>query len=371
MGIINTRKMATSQPRNFSRGLPLLPIPNSQFRPAGVQTIGRGTPTLQNLSRCLVNTTIPLVFWRFHARVDVDVFAGSFFGFNLEYDVSGVTNNDGSGFIGLFNDRAAGGLGFGVSFEVSGQVRIEERTGGRLSGNLLTGFRWEAVWATTLNRTFGFNVDPVNLALNILRRATGGVLPIEIVQGARRVGSAGAIWGYFDEIQDQLSNRGEMSLRPRINFSPNILTIIPEVAAVLQKFRKIGLRLSLGPTLNVVYPIDFEVANLETEDGRYNIVARGRPTITLGGGPVRNLAPTVSSVRIIMGHTMSFRFELGLFVTFSFLGMASIDEQAVFEIGFGQSRNFFNRLLGPFFTALDNSNVVAASEVEMPEVVWG
>lgn len=142
--------------------------------------------------------------------------------------------------------------------------------------------------------------------------------------------------------------------------------------AVLAKFRKIGLRVAIGPTLNVVYPVDFEVIRLDTEDGSYNVVTRGRPTQTLGGGPVRTLGPTVSNARIVMSHTFSLRFELGLFCTFSFLGMVSIDEQSVFNIRFGQGNNFLNRFLGPFFTALDNSNrFAAADDVEMPEVVWG
>jgi hypothetical protein len=44
--------------------------------------------------------------------------------------------------------------------------------------------------------------------------------------------------------------------------------------AVLKAFRTVGVRISMGPTLNVVYPISFEVVRLLTEDGVYGIGER-------------------------------------------------------------------------------------------------
>ncbi len=370
MRIIHTRRMATSQPRNFRRGLPLIPLSNRGHTintPALTQDVGGGTPDQEPFITDLINTSLPFANWRFSAHVNVTVFTGSFSGLNIEYDVSGVTQNDGGGFIGLFNDRSAAGIAFGVSFNLEGQVVLERRAGSRPARNLPTGLSWEPVWEEALNRAFSFNIDAINLALTVLRIATGGTLPIELVQGARTVGSVGAMWGLFDERRDQMVQGGRIAYRPTIAFSPNLLTVIPEMRAVLSAFRKVGLQLSMGPTLNVVYPINFEVVRLITEDGAYGIGARTH-VVTLVNGPRQQGSGPVSDVTIVHSHTINLRFELGLHFSFSFLGMFRVDETQVIPIpGIGSGPG----LLGPFFTALNNSNLVAAAETEMPEVVWG
>lgn len=68
MGIIHTRRLATSNPRTFHRGLPLLPLGSlghSVDFPAPTQDIGRGTPLPEPLSRDLINRTLVLahVVW--------------------------------------------------------------------------------------------------------------------------------------------------------------------------------------------------------------------------------------------------------------------------------------------------------------------
>lgn len=88
----------------------------------------------------------------------------------------------------------------------------------------------------------------------------------------------------------------------------------------------------------------------------------------LTGGPVRTLPPTTRSVTLVHSHTMNLRFELGLHFSFAFLGMFRVDETQVLPVpGIGTGPG----LLGPFFTALNDTNIVAAAETEMPEVVWG
>lgn len=365
MGIIHTRRMATSQPRNFNRGLPLLPLGalgHSINSPAPTQDIGRGTPNPQPIGRDLIDQQITLATWRLRAYVHVDVFTGTFFGLNIEYLVSGVTQDDGGGYIGLSGDRSAGGIAFGVSFDVFGSIQVEQL------GRTLQPNGWQFVWAEIFNRDFAFNVDVVNIALAVLRAGTGGVLPIEIVQGAQTVGSAGAVWGLFDQRRDRMiPGRGSITYRPTLAFSPNMLPFIPGMRAVLTAFRLIGGRFSMGPTLNIVYPITFEVVRLVTEDGAYDVGDRSH-VLFLVNGPRRRLPPTVSNVTIVHSHTTNLRFELGLHFTFAFLGLVNIDEvQALPLTGSGNGP----RVLGPFFTQMNNSNVVAAEDMEMPEVVWG
>lgn len=365
MGIIHTRRMATSQPRNFNRGLPLLPLGalgHSINSPAPTQDIGRGTPNPQPLARDLIDQRVTLGNWRIRAYVNVNVFTGTFFGLNIEYLVSGVTENNGQGYIGLSGDRSAGGIAFGVSFDVFGSIQIEEA---RIDPRLTT---WQRVWAEILNRDFAFNVDVVNIALAVLRAGTGGTLPIEIVQGAQTVGSAGAVWGLFDQRRDRMTpGRGSITYRPTIAFSPNMLPFIPGMRAFLKGFRLIGGRFSMGPTLNIVYPITFQVVRLVTEDGAYDIGTRTH-VLFLVNGPRRTLPPTVSNVTIVHSHTTNLRFELGLHFTFAFLGLVNIDSvQALPLTGSGNGA----RVLGPFFTQMNNSNVVASADTELPEVVWG
>jgi hypothetical protein len=367
VGIIHTRHLATSRPRNFTTGLPIFALGSSINRPTFPQNIGGGTPQPQRIGRNpLISVTVPLALWRFTASLGATLFAGSFFGFNLEYDVSGQTLNDGTGFIGVANDFAAGGMGFGVSLGLEGRIRLERSL---FAFSFRRGF--VQTWEDLFNQAFSFNVDLINAAVTVFNALTGGNVPMGIIRGGRTIGSVAAIWGLFDEVRFQFGTRGRLELRPTLNLSPNILEVIPEMRVVLRKLRKVGLQFSLGPTLNIIYPISVRVVRLLTEDGSYDVARTSGSLQFLQGGPVRTLAPTVSNITVVHSTTVSFEFNLELRTIFTFLGLFGVDHSIPIGVNFQQAGARVDDLIGPFFTALNGGPETLVAETELPEVVWG
>lgn len=368
MGTFESRRLATSTPRNLQRGFPVF-IPQSTIdQPLDPREIGSGTSERRTIQ--VFNTTIPLVAWRFTIGLSLGFFTAAFYGFNLEYSISGETRNNGTGDLRARLDEAAGGVGFGVNMQVTLPLQLERNAG--VNFNFRNGFttRWEDVF----NRTLSFNIDLIQTMIAVANAIAGLQLPLDLVRAGQTVGSNGAIWGLFAEARAQFAaNRGRIELRPTLNFSPNILEIIPEARAVLRKLRSVGAVLTMGPTFNIVYPITIRIVRLTTEDGNYGVVDGEEVvgTIRLRGGPRRTLGPTVSSVAVTHSHSIGLEFTLAIRFHMAFLGIAILSQSTPIPLNFGapQPPLRANNILGPFFTRLSNDGSVARAE--LPEVVWG
>lgn len=367
MGTFESRKLATSSPRNLLTGFPVF-IPGSTIdTPLAPRSIGTGSGERRQIR--VFDTTIPLVAWRFRSRLDLGFLTAAFYGFNLEYSISGETRNNGTGNLRARLDEAAGGVGFGVNLEVTLPLRLERNAGLRF--NFRDGIT--TIWEDVFNQTVRFNIDLINIMIVVANAISGLQLPLDLVRAGQTVGSNGAMWGLFAEAKAQFAaNRGRIELRPTLNFSPNILDVIPEARAVLRKLRMVGAVLTMGPTFNIVYPITIQIVRLTTEDGNYTVNGEETVgTLRLEGGPRRTLPPTVSDVAVTHSHHIGLEFTLAIRFHFTFLGLVTLSQSTPIPLNFGAPQPPLRaaNILGPFFTRLSNDGSVAT--VDLPEVVWG
>lgn len=362
MGTINETRLATSNPVNLTRGFPFFPPNTTVDNPIGVQTIGiGGTPSI---SRPLVDVTIPLLAWRFRGTVSAQVVIGAFFGYNLRYTVEGLTRANGTAQLEVTNDAAQGGLGFGLGFTLTFALRIEES---RITFTWASGFR--TTWERVFNLSATATIDAIALVLRILR-ASGVNVPLEQISTVRQSVGNGAIWGLFDSVSSQFASRGGIQLRPALNVSGNLLSLIPNLAGFLKSVKKAGGKIFVGPQLNIVFPVTITIVRLTTEDGNYTAVRPTSSTLTFLGGPrISAAAPPVQNVTMVHSHTIGLEFTLeikgsvSLWSMFSATATVPINLTAVFPFPLG-ARSVF----GPFFTTFSARPVAA---VELPEVLWG
>lgn len=367
MGTFESRRLATSTPRNLLTGFPVFLPETTIDRPLDPRSIGAGSGERRNVR--VFNTTIPLVAWRFRSTLDLGFLTAAFYGYNLEYSVSGETRNNGTGTLQARLDEAAGGVGFGVNLQVTLPLRLERNAGFRFSfQNGIT-----TLWEDVFNETLSFNIDLINAMIVVANAIAGLQLPLDIVRSMQTVGSNGAFWALFAESRAQLAaNAGQIQLRPTLNFSPNILEVIPEARAVLRKLRTVGAVLTMGPTFNIVYPITIQIVRLTTEDGDYTVNGEEFVgTLRLEGGPRRTLGPSVQRVAVTHSHFIGLEFTLAIRFHFTFLGLVTLSQSTPIPLNFGapQPPLRANNILGPFFTRLTNQGGVA--QAELPEVVWG
>jgi hypothetical protein len=371
---ITTRRYATSTPRNFHTGFPIFPPGTSAIEPATPIRIGGGSPDQEAFRNPLLNSFFVYGNWRFRGRVTASMFFGHFFGFNMEYNVSGATESDGTGFLSISNDVMEGGLAIGMSFDVNADIRLERSTGRTFSFNTL-GDNWIHTWEEVVDQSFSFNIDLLGALVSVVGAIiTGSDIPRRLANQVRSVGSVGALYGLFGVSRDQFQTTGRAELRPQFNLSWNVLETVPEARAVLAAFRKVGLRISMGPVFNFVFPIRFQVARVDTNIGVYRVTGTrsiGRDTLlSLGGGPTGSLPPTTGLLGVIHSHTASFEFTMELNVHVSFLGVFRIDETTPVGYNHQQLAVGIPDILGPFFTVLSGPGPTAAA-LEIPEVEWG
>ena len=367
MGTFNDRRLSTSSPRDLLTGFPVF-IPQTTINtPLAPRSIGTGSGDRRQIR--IFNANIPLALWRFTSTLDLGFFTAAFYGFNLEYSISGETRNNGTGNLRARLDEAAGGVGFGVNMEVTCPIRLERSRGFRF--NFRSGVT--TVWEDVFNQTLRFNIDLINIMIIVANAIAGLQLPLDLVRSAQTVGSNGTLWGLFAEARAQMAaNQGRIQLRPTLNFSPNILEVIPEARAVLRKLRLIGAVLTMGPTFNIVYPITIQIVRLTTEDGNYTVNGEEFVgTLRLEGGPVRTLGPNVSNVACTHSHTIGLEFTLAIRFHFTFLGLITLSQSTPIPLNFGapQPPLRATNILGPFFTRLSNNGGVG--QARLPKVVWG
>ncbi len=370
MGQITSRTLATSLPRNLTTGFPLIPLNTTIDQPVFPTRIGGGNGETESFRQPILDVRIPLVFWRFTGTFNVGLFAGSFFGINLQYTVDGVTRDDGTAIVRFANDAAAGGIGFGLSLTLDFFLRLERSAGIRFTPGRRFPNTFTTVWEDIFNRSFSANIDLINIALTVLR-GVGIPIPLDLVRGARTVGTNGAIWGLFDEVENQfLRNQGRLQLRPRVALSPNILDFVPPAQPVVRALKTIGSKLFCGPTLNIVFPITLNIVRLTTEDGDYEVTEFRNGRLFFDGGPVATLPPTVSQVTVTHSHAIGIEFTLAMRAGFQFLAVINLSVSVPIPLNFGAPEPPLRaeNVLGPFFTALSDNGAVA---VDMPEVVWG
>lgn len=379
MGIIRRTALATSSPLNLTRGFGFFPANTSIDNPSPTTIIGIGaTP---DLTHSLFDTITPVGVYRFRGSAGVQIIAGAFFGFNLAYSVAGGTFANGTAQLDFRDDRSQGGAGFGFGFTISFSILIDELRG---SFSFERGFQnfWRRAFITSGSAT----IDLIAITLRLLR-AAGLNVPLEQIETARGLGSSGAIWGLFGSASNQLSERGSLVIRPRLNVTGNILQLIPPLRGALKALKKAGGKITVGPQINIEFPVTIEIVRLTTEDGNYNFqrfrtFPEGGPGLyEFNGGPaIVNSPDPLDEVAIVHSHRIGLQFGLELRASFSMWSIFSVSASVPIPLDSVLPRvpTGVDTLFGPFFTTLNNSDNLAHEEIpspavaaKLPEVVWG
>jgi hypothetical protein len=372
MGTINSTSLATSSPLNLTRGFGFFPANTTIDNPSPPTIIGIGAAP--SLSHTLLDQQLPLGIFRFRISVSTQMIAGAFFGYNLGYRVSGFTTSAGTAFLEFSNDSSQGGAGFGFGFTLSFSFRVDR---GNVRFSFARGF--ETTWVRVLNTSASATIDLIAITLRILR-ASGINVPLEQISAAGSLGASGAIWGLFSSVSSEFASRGSLTLRPQIQVSGNILSLIPQLRAPLKALKKAGGKFTVGPQLNIIFPVTIEIVRLTTEDGDYDFDRFNVPTFRFTGGPAGPTTNPIQNVSIVHSHSIGLLFTLEIKASFSMWGIFSasasipIDLTSVLPVpALGVSN-----LLGPFFTTLNNQQNLARKDsekrvlaAELPEVVWG
>lgn len=358
MGTISNRRLTTGT--NFRSGFPLLAPDTRIGSPSQPVPIGLGGTSTGGGN--LFSTNAPLAWFRFSGSFSMRTIAGAFYGFQMGYNVEGATHDGGTATLRFSNEFAQGGIGFGCGATVSVTVRLEE---GVLSFSLRNGITTS--WRNLISLTGSITIDLIEILILLISKLTSQPA-LEKLTEVREVAGSGAIWGLFSANTSRgLTSGSSLSFRPSINASVNILELIPKVGPVVKKAKKAGIKLKAGPTLVISFPVTIRIVRLTTEDGNYNVSGSSSGTFNFNGGPVGTLAaPTVNSVQITHSHTIGLSFGLEIRASLTFLKLLKLS--GVLVIPFFQELTNVKGTLGPFFTALSDSNTVAS---ELPEVVWG
>ena len=363
MGKINKRRLSTGENRNFNSGFPMFPAGTTINSPRTPLPIGAGYGPRRTMD--LLNINCPLAWFRFVITISQQSIAGAFFGFQVGYDVEGETRNNGTASLTFSDEFMQGGLGAGLGITWTFNFRIDESI---LEFTFRDGFT--GTWRNLLNFTISSTVDVLELAITLLSNALN-FPPLALLNQISGVAGTGAIWGLFATNTTQgLSAGSTLGIRPRASFSVNILEKIPKIGAAIKEAKKIGVKLSLGPTFVIFFPVTLSIVRLTTEDGNYAVAGSSGGTFNFTGGPVGTLSPTVSNFTITHSHSMGLEWGVELRASFSVLKLLSISGAIRVPLNFGGDLGRTNLNIGPFFTALSSAQNTAQRE-ELPEVVWG
>lgn len=363
MGRIDNIPLATSQPVSLATGFPFFPLQpgqNSIDNPLRPQRIG--IDGSEAIPREILSVNLPLLLFRLRTRVSSRFVAAAFFGYNLRYTVLGSTISTGEADIRLLDDRASGGLGVGLGFEIDIALSVDQAA---ISFTWRSGFR--TTWSEIFSRTGRATIDLIAIALGLLR-SSGFNIPLERIQEIRDASGARAIWGLFDTASNQMRETGELVIRPRVSIHGNLLSSIPQLSGFIDALKKVGAKVTAGPQFNLTFPVTISVVRLTTEDGTYEFERFVSGVHFFDGGPRIPIdAPDVQSLTVTHTHsvgialTCELKAKIKLWSIFSESISVPIDLSQV--LPFNPSAN----LSGPTFCALSNQPIAA----ELPEVVWG
>ena len=364
MGFITNVLLATSQPVNLATGLPFFPFnpaQNTIDNPLVPQRIGiDGSGTIPRL---ILNVSVPVLLYRLRTRVTSNFVAAAFFGYNLQYTVTGSTTSAGLADLRLSNDSAEGGLGVGLGFELDIVLAVDQA---QINFNWRSGF--SRTWSEIFSRTGRANIDLIRIALGLLQSA-GFSIPLEEIDSVRDASGTRAIWGLFDRQSNQFATEGELVLRPRVSIHGNLLTSIPQLSGFLKALKNVGAKVTAGPQLNLTFPVTISIVRLTTEDGNYEFRTFSNGNFSFNNGPsITNTLEELEEVTVTHTHsvgialTFELKAKLKLWSIFSESISVPIDISPV--LPFPLSAN----LSGPTFCALSKNQTMAA---ELPEVVWG
>lgn len=363
MGRINSRRLTTGDNRNFNSGFPMFPRNTTINNPRTPTRIGAGYGPRNSMN--LLDVNCPLAWFRFVISISQQAVAGAFFGFQVGYNVEGETRNNGTASLNFSNEFMQGGLGVGLGITWTFNFRIDESILGFTFRDGIT-----RTWRSLLNFSISSTVDALELAVKLLASVLN-VPPLAALTEISSVAGSGAIWGLFaTNTSSGLTSGSTLSIRPRANFSANILEKIPKIGPAIKEAKKIGVKLSVGPTFVIFFPVTLSIVRLTTEDGNYNVTGTSGRTFNFSGGRVGTLAPTVSSFSITHSHSMGLEWGVELRASFSILKLLSISGAIRVPLNFGADLGRTELNVGPFFTALSSAQNTAVHE-ELPEVVWG
>lgn len=374
VGTITGTTLGTSSPLNLTRGFGFFPANTTIDNPSPPTIIGIGDA--EGLSHTLldIQNGIPIAGYRMGASVSGRLIIGAFFGYNLGYRVSGFTSSEGTAFLTFTEDSTRGGAGFGFGFSLSSSISVERRVG--------SFFGFGGIWFSRLNVSPSATIDLINILL-LLLRAAGLNVPLEQVNAVGSSISSGAIWGLFGSASNEFGTRRALTLAPRFNISGNILRLIPQFRPALKAIKEAGGKLTVGPQLNILFPVTIRIARLTTVDGDYDIDPNQFPdgaTLRFRGGPVGPVTADHQEFSIVHRHDIGLRFTLeikasvSMWSLFSVSASVPIDLTSVLPVPALEISSF----IGPFFTTLNNQQNLAQDDTpsqavasELPKVVWG
>lgn len=351
--------LATSTPRSITVGFPLLPSRTTINNPARPQRIGETAES--NTLRVLRNVRVNIGFATVLPIFDVTLRATRVFGFNLQYDLTGRTNTDGTGLLRVRNDAAEGGIGVGLNLRADIGLSTVQRRRGLIPRRLFD----------ALNSTTDFNIDLFALVVRLIGRLAGVTIPPEILAGAKSTrADREAIFGLFARSSNTYASRGAVLFTPQYKATVDVSKSIPKIGPVLKKLKKVGVKISFGPQMNFEFPIRVQLVRFSPlSGGNYTVGTRSGQAERLTGGPTGAQPASITQAQVVHSHTIGFQVSVGVFFSLKFIGISVISASLTVPLRFGAPARA-SGVLGPYFTRL-SSNDPPVAQAQLPEVVWG
>jgi len=301
--------LGTSDPLDLCQGFAAFPKLGTLR--AAVSSFGTGSTALLNASPQVLGSRL-------------SVFAGYDFLFGIcgpsyaiKFAAEGETTGDELD-LAISEDEMAGGLVFGANLGVELGVSLETWSVHYEWAN----WRFVGRWDSALSLKFKLDFDLIEVGLAIIQKVleeAGEEDPaqlekIPLVEHLAQVGLIGA-WGLFDERQDTfIPNGGKFSVSPGLTIPIDVCPFIPQLKAVKTSLRALWGDLGVGPTIEILFPLNALVTGASVDDQKYQGLSFSDGHMH-GSGGQESANPKELGVELT--HSVQFDFTFGVFFTLS------------------------------------------------------
>src|SRR5262249_10292365 len=130
---------------------------------------------------------------------------------------------------------------------------------------------------------------------------------------------------------------GKYTVSPQLDLPINIIGLLRKIGAVdavISALEKINIFVSVGPTISLIIPVDFQITGYAVDGVRYDkslAWTEDVVTATYTSGTVSDAAKKLS---VDIRHVAAQRFGLkvGIFFDFTFLKVLSVNKQATYDM---------------------------------------